>query len=210
MHLPSIKTPNDFSRSCTVPSRRTLLRWKLRVSAVTKTQTGHSVVSARWKRNIPRGLLAARATTGPGRIVQWSFNRPCSKQLRSAIPATTPARFATGVRSSSAQTSIARETLRQAFDRPCCWPPRVPQYATRFQRPTIDRKREIGKSLCRLKTVQAGQRATIDHGSRMPIPYIGDRLAMEPQKEFLKWKLIGFGRLAFKCRKKVCGDLMCE
>lgn len=52
--------------------------------------------------------------------------------------------------------------------------------------------------------------ATIDHGSRMPTPYIGDRLAMEPQKEFLKWKLIGFGRLAFTCRKKVCGDLMRE
>lgn len=169
MHLPSIKTPNDFSRSCTVPSRHTLLRWKLRVPAVTKTQTGHSVVSARWKRNIPRGLLAARATTGPGRIVQWSFNRPCSKQSRSAIPATTLARFATGVRSSSAQTSIARETLRQAFDRPCCWPPRVPQYATRFQRPTIDRKREIGKSLCRLKTVQTGQRG--DDWSWFPNAY---------------------------------------
>ena len=99
------------------------------------------------------------------RLIGRAANNRVRRSQQQLRPDSQPA----SARSSSAQTSIARETLRQAFDRPCCWPPRVPQYATRFQHPTIDRKREIGKSLCRLKTVQAGQRG--DDWSWFPNAY---------------------------------------
>ena len=151
----------------------------------------------RWyPRNIPRGLLAARATTGLARIVQWSFNRPCEQTIaptrsrqrvrpelanRRGASARLPRKRAPrGKR--SGEHLIGRAVAGRRRRR------RVPQYATRFQRnegQTIDRKREIGKSPHRLKTVRSPDKgATIDHASRMSALYTVDRLPKQDRRNF--------------------------